>query len=109
MGIGESRRSTSENRVGSPYSGETPGPDSRPRHPPILALFGDPATPSRCSLTPPPAPWVQCTGFYKARGPSAYQAQIDIIYEQRRLPLWPRDYELEGVILRHKLAALGND
>ena len=39
----------------------------------------------------------------------AYQAQIKIIYEQRRLPLWPRDYELEGVILRHKLAALGND
>ena len=39
----------------------------------------------------------------------AYQAQIDIIYEQRRLPLWPRDYELEGVILRHKLAALDND
>ena len=39
----------------------------------------------------------------------AYQAQIDSIYEQRRLPLWPRDYELEGVILRHKLAALGND
>jgi len=30
-------------------------------------------------------------------------------YEQRRLPLWPRDYELEGVIVRHKLAALGND
>ena len=30
-------------------------------------------------------------------------------YEQRRLPLWPRDYGLEGVILRHKLAALGND
>src|SRR6516225_7055980 len=29
--------SNSENRVGSPYSGETPGPDSRPRHPPILA------------------------------------------------------------------------
>jgi hypothetical protein len=25
------------------------------------------------------------------------------------LPLWPRDYELEGVILRHKLAALDND
>jgi hypothetical protein len=39
--------SNSENRVGSPYSGETPGPDSRPRHPPILALFRDPATPSR--------------------------------------------------------------
>ena len=39
----------------------------------------------------------------------AYQAQRDIIYEQRRLPLWPRDYELERVILRHKLAALGND
>ena len=39
----------------------------------------------------------------------AYQAQIDVLYEQRRLPLWPRDYELEGVILRHKLAALGND
>ena len=36
----------------------------------------------------------------------AYQAQRDIIYEQRRLPLWPRDYELERVILRHKLAAL---
>src|SRR5262249_29129827 len=33
----------------------------------------------------------------------AYQAQIDVLYEQRRLPLWPRDYELEGVILRHKL------
>ena len=39
----------------------------------------------------------------------AYQAQIDVLYEQRRLPLWPRDHELEGVILRHKLAALGND
>ena len=37
-----------------------------------------------------------------------YQAQIEIIYEQRRLPLWPRDYELEGVILGHKLGALGN-
>ena len=40
----------------------------------------------------------------------AYQAQIDAIYEQRRSCfLWPRDYELEGVILRHKLAALDND
>src|SRR6516162_4882638 len=39
--------SNTENRVGSPYSGENAGPDSRPRHPPILALFRDPATPSR--------------------------------------------------------------
>ena len=39
----------------------------------------------------------------------AYEAQIDAVCEQRRLPLWPRDYELEGVILWHKLAALGND
>ena len=39
----------------------------------------------------------------------AYQAQIHVLYEQRRLPLWPRDYEREGVILRHKLAALGKD
>ena len=39
----------------------------------------------------------------------AYEAQIDVLCEQRRLPLWPLDYELEGVILRHKLAALGND
>ena len=39
----------------------------------------------------------------------AYRAQIHVLYEQRRLPLWPRDYEPEGVILRHKLAALHND
>jgi uncharacterized protein (DUF433 family) len=26
----------------------------------------------------------------------AYQAQIDIIYEQRRCPLFPRDYELDN-------------
>jgi uncharacterized protein (DUF433 family) len=36
----------------------------------------------------------------------AYRAQIDIIYQQRRLPLLPRDYELERVMIEEKLKAL---
>jgi hypothetical protein len=36
----------------------------------------------------------------------AYQAQLAALYEARCTPLYPRDYELGGVILRHKLAAL---
>ena len=36
----------------------------------------------------------------------AYRAQIDIIYRQRRLPLLPRDYELERVMIEEKLKAL---
>ena len=36
----------------------------------------------------------------------AYRAQIDIIYRQRRLPLLPRDYELERVMMEEKLKAL---
>ena len=36
----------------------------------------------------------------------AYQAQIDAIYEQRRLPLWPRHYELERMMIEEKLKAL---
>lgn len=36
----------------------------------------------------------------------AYQEQLAALYEARRTPLYPRDYELGGVILRHKLAAL---
>jgi uncharacterized protein (DUF433 family) len=38
----------------------------------------------------------------------AYHAQLASLYEVRRNPEFPRDYELEGVILRHKLQALDN-
>jgi uncharacterized protein (DUF433 family) len=38
----------------------------------------------------------------------AYHAQLAALYEERRNPEFPRDYELEGVILRHKLQALDN-
>jgi uncharacterized protein (DUF433 family) len=39
----------------------------------------------------------------------AYRAQIEAVYDQRRTPLFPRDYELEGVILPHKLAGLNKE
>ena len=35
----------------------------------------------------------------------AYQA-LAVLYEERRLPLWPRDYELERVMIEEKLKAL---
>jgi uncharacterized protein (DUF433 family) len=36
----------------------------------------------------------------------AYQAQLAAIHEERRLPLWPRDYEFERVMIEEKLKAL---
>jgi hypothetical protein len=36
----------------------------------------------------------------------AYKEQWMMLYEERRLPLFPRDYELERVMIEERLAAL---
>jgi hypothetical protein len=36
----------------------------------------------------------------------ALSAELAALYDERRLPLFPRNYELEGVIIRRKLSVL---
>ena len=36
----------------------------------------------------------------------ALSAELAALHDERRLPVFPRDYELEGVIIRHKLTVL---